>query len=222
MSFRDKHFSLKRRGAPEDVWTNLDYSPVRGDDGKPGGVLAIVVDTTPWVHAERAQRESESRFRTLADNIAAFAWMADETGNIYWYNKRWFDYTGLPFDEPKQWGWPPAAAPRPCRARHGKDQPLPLDRRGMGRHIPAEGARRRLSLVPVARHADPRRGRQRRSLVRHQYGHHRAPRGGGAQHAARNHRRHLVRRHHLDVAATASCNRGTPAPSACSAIPPTR
>ena len=69
-------------------------------------MLAIVIDTTPWVHAERAQRESESRFRTLADNIAAFAWMADEAGNIYWYNKRWFDYTGLPFDEPKQWGWP--------------------------------------------------------------------------------------------------------------------
>ena len=106
MSFRDKHFSLKRRGTPEDVWTNLDYSPVRDDTGKPVGVLAIVIDTTPWVHAERAQRESESRFRTLADNIAAFAWMADEAGNIYWYNKRWFDYTGLPFDEPKQWGWP--------------------------------------------------------------------------------------------------------------------
>jgi PAS domain S-box-containing protein len=106
MSFRDKHFSLKRRDAPEDVWTNLDYSPVRDDTGNPVGVLAIVIDTTPWVHAERAHRESESRFRTLADNIAAFAWMADETGNIYWYNKRWFDYTGLAFDEPKQWGWP--------------------------------------------------------------------------------------------------------------------
>ena len=106
ISFRDKHFSLKRHGAHEDVWTNLDYSPVRGEDGKPAGVLAIVVDTTPWVLAERAQRENESRFRTLADNIAAFAWMADEAGSIYWYNKRWFDYTGLPFDEPKQWGWP--------------------------------------------------------------------------------------------------------------------
>ncbi|KAB2939958.1 MAG: PAS domain S-box protein [Hyphomicrobium sp.] len=106
LSFRDKHFSLGRRGTPEDVWTNLDYSPVRGEDGNPAGVLAIVVDTTPWVYAERAQRESESRFRTLADNIAAFAWMADEAGNIFWYNKRWFDYTGPPFDEAKQWGWP--------------------------------------------------------------------------------------------------------------------
>lgn len=106
LSFRDKHFTLNRRGVPEDVWVNLDYSPIRGDDGKVVGILAIVVDTTPWVFAERAQRESESRFRTLADNIAAFAWMADDAGNIFWYNKRWFDYTGLPFEEARQWGWP--------------------------------------------------------------------------------------------------------------------
>lgn len=106
LSFRDKHFSLNRRGSLEDVWVNLDYSPVRDEHGKILGVLAIVVDTTPWVFAERAQRESESRFRTLADNIAAFAWMADANGNIFWYNKRWFDYTGLPFEDAKQWGWP--------------------------------------------------------------------------------------------------------------------
>lgn len=106
LSFRDKHFNLNRRGAPEDVWVNLDYSPIRDENGHVAGVLAIVIDTTAWVFAERAQRESESRFRTLADNIAAFAWMADAAGNIFWYNKRWFDYTGLPFEEARQWGWP--------------------------------------------------------------------------------------------------------------------
>ncbi len=105
LSFKDKHFVLNRRGSPEDVWINLDYSPVRDETGAPAGVLAIVVETTPWVYAERAQRESESRFRTLADNIAQFAWMADETGSIFWYNKRWFDYTGTSLDEMKGWGW---------------------------------------------------------------------------------------------------------------------
>ncbi len=94
LSFKDKHFILDRRGAPEDAWFNLDYSPVNDDTGAPAGILAVVVDTTPWVCAEKAQRESESRFRTLADNIAQFAWMADATGSITWYNKRWFDYTG--------------------------------------------------------------------------------------------------------------------------------
>ncbi len=105
LSFKDKHFVLNRRGAPEDAWMNLDYSPVRDETGAPAGVLAIVVETTSWVYAARAQRESESRFRTLADNIAQFAWMADETGSIFWYNKRWFDYTGTSLEEMKGWGW---------------------------------------------------------------------------------------------------------------------
>ena len=105
LSFKDKHFVLNRRGEPEDVWLNLDYSPVKDETGSPVGVLAIVVETTIWVFAERAQRESESRFRTLADNIAQFAWMADETGSLFWYNKRWFDYTGTTLEEMKGWGW---------------------------------------------------------------------------------------------------------------------
>lgn len=105
LSFKDKHFVLNRRGAPEDVWMNLDYSPIRDESGAPAGVLAIVAETTQWVYAERAQRESESRFRTLADNIAQFAWMADADGYIFWYNKRWFDYTGTTLEDMKGWGW---------------------------------------------------------------------------------------------------------------------
>lgn len=105
LSFKDKHFVLNRRGTPEDAWMNLDYSPIRDEQGEPAGVLSVVVETTQWVYAERAQRESESRFRTLADNIAQFAWMADESGSIFWYNRRWFDYTGTTLDEMKGWGW---------------------------------------------------------------------------------------------------------------------
>jgi len=105
LSFKDKYFVLNRRGAPEDVWMNLVYSPVRDEAGRPAGVLAIATETTTWVFAERAKRESELRFRTLADNIAQFAWMADESGSIFWYNKRWFDYTGTTLEEMKGWGW---------------------------------------------------------------------------------------------------------------------
>jgi PAS domain S-box-containing protein len=59
---------------------------------------------------ERAQaheilRESESRFRTLADNMSQFAWMADGTGALFWYNQRWFDYTGTTFEAMQGWGW---------------------------------------------------------------------------------------------------------------------
>lgn len=50
-------------------------------------------------------RESDERFRLLADNIAQLAWMADGNGWIFWYNKRWFDYTGTTFDQMQGWGW---------------------------------------------------------------------------------------------------------------------
>jgi PAS domain S-box-containing protein len=56
-------------------------------------------------YAEHALRESEERFRDLADNISQLTWMADATGSIFWYNKRWFDYTGTTLDEMKGWGW---------------------------------------------------------------------------------------------------------------------
>lgn len=44
--------------------------------------------------AEDALRESEERFRTLADNIAQIAWTAGPDGKIFWFNKRWFEFTG--------------------------------------------------------------------------------------------------------------------------------
>ena len=55
--------------------------------------------------AEEALREGEERFRTLANNISQLAWMADEKGYIFWYNQRWFDYTGITLVEMAGWGW---------------------------------------------------------------------------------------------------------------------
>ena len=51
------------------------------------------------IEAEKALRESDAHFRELADNISQFAWTADQTGWIYWYNKRWHDYTGTTLKE---------------------------------------------------------------------------------------------------------------------------
>jgi PAS domain S-box-containing protein len=105
LSYKDKHLQLNRRGTPEDVWLNLDYSTVRDDAGSPAGVLAIVIETTQWVHAERAQHESEARFQTLADNMAQLAWMANEAGSIFWFNKRWLDYTGTLLEDVRGGAW---------------------------------------------------------------------------------------------------------------------
>ncbi len=55
--------------------------------------------------AEAALQESESRFRTLVDNISQLAWITDKDGWIFWYNQRWFDYTGTTLEDMEGWGW---------------------------------------------------------------------------------------------------------------------
>ena len=52
-----------------------------------------------------ALRESEERFHNLADNMSQLAWMADANGWLFWYNHRWFDYTGTTLEEMQGWGW---------------------------------------------------------------------------------------------------------------------
>lgn len=105
LSFRSKHFVADPDDAPKSLWLDLDFSPIADDSGKPAGVLAVVVDTTQRVLAERACRESEMRLRTFADSIAQFAWTADETGHVFWFNKRWYEYTGATPEEVEGGGW---------------------------------------------------------------------------------------------------------------------
>ena len=50
-------------------------------------------------------QESETQFRTLAISIPQLAWMADPGGAVFWYNQRWYDYTGTTFEEIQGWGW---------------------------------------------------------------------------------------------------------------------
>lgn len=65
LAYRNHVLRLNRTGEFEDVWLNLDYSPVYDDDGRPAGVLAVVIETTEAVKAEQALRDSEARLRFL-------------------------------------------------------------------------------------------------------------------------------------------------------------
>lgn len=57
LSYRNLALTLLRNGSPEDVWMDLYYSPVAGDDQRPAGVLAIVVETTEHMISERLRQE---------------------------------------------------------------------------------------------------------------------------------------------------------------------
>jgi len=50
-------------------------------------------------------RESEWRFRTLANAIPQIVWTATPDGQIDFFNDRWFEYTGLTYEQSKNEGW---------------------------------------------------------------------------------------------------------------------
>ena len=55
--------------------------------------------------AKEALAQSEQQLRTLADAIPPLAWMAEPDGHIFWYNRRWYEYTGTSPEEMEGWGW---------------------------------------------------------------------------------------------------------------------
>ncbi|MGK7390192.1 MAG: PAS domain-containing sensor histidine kinase [Candidatus Cyclobacteriaceae bacterium M2_1C_046] len=109
----DRAFPAKNRTQGEDIFIRPDgtFYPIAFTaspivrSGKTVGTIMEVRDLTEEKDIINALNKSKNRFRALADNISQLAWMTDETGWIFWYNKRWFDYTGTTLKEMEGWGW---------------------------------------------------------------------------------------------------------------------
>lgn len=79
--------------------------PAYDQQGAITHLIPSAVDITDRKRALQALQESEMRFQTLADHMAQLAWMADPSGGRFWFNQRWFEYTGTKLEEVEGWGW---------------------------------------------------------------------------------------------------------------------
>ncbi|HLM60790.1 MAG TPA: PAS domain S-box protein, partial [Pyrinomonadaceae bacterium] len=85
----------------EKRWFMLTVAPLTNAEG----AVISHLNITSRRLAEEQLRESEEQFRTLSDSIPQLAWMAEPDGSIFWYNERWYEYTGTTPEQMEGWGW---------------------------------------------------------------------------------------------------------------------
>lgn len=94
------------------------YVNFRDPHGWTAGEIALIEDTgaRTWEAVERARaeddlRESEARFRNIADNSAVIMWVTDASGYCTYLNSLWYDFTGQTPAEAEGFGWLDATHP---------------------------------------------------------------------------------------------------------------
>jgi PAS domain S-box-containing protein len=78
---------------------NFAIHPIRDETGKVRFLHPTGVDITEEMRAAQALRESEERFRQLADAMPQMVWSAQPDGHIDYYNARWYEFTGEPAEQ---------------------------------------------------------------------------------------------------------------------------
>lgn len=101
-------YTMRKRYIRKDgsaIWVSFFGNFVLDNDGRVLQGVAAAVDITAQHSAEEKLRESERRFRELANSIDQLAWTCNELGAGDWYNDRWYEYTGSTFEQMRGTGW---------------------------------------------------------------------------------------------------------------------
>ncbi len=103
---RVDHFETKRITKDKRILdVSLTISPVRDSQGNVIGASKIARDITSQKQAERIIKESEEKFRLLADSMPQFVWTGDAEGNLNYFNKAIYKYSGLTKEQFETGGW---------------------------------------------------------------------------------------------------------------------
>lgn len=104
-TFLKTELQVKRLDTGLELIVSYSGGVVRDTSGKMTLGVLTLEDVTDRIKREALLRESEAQFRQLANSIPQLAWMAKPTGEVFWYNDRWYAYTGTTLEQTSGWGW---------------------------------------------------------------------------------------------------------------------
>ncbi|MCU7494606.1 MAG: PAS domain S-box protein [Ignavibacteria bacterium] len=100
----DLELSVRTREGRQLIWQF--YSAPLG--ALPDGrriVISMAIDMTKRRIIEENLRQSEESFRLLTESLPQIIWSTSPDGYLYYYNKRWTEFTGLSLEESLGWQW---------------------------------------------------------------------------------------------------------------------
>ncbi|MBZ6078227.1 PAS domain S-box protein [Microvirga puerhi] len=92
-------------------WIEARGECLYDDSGKPWRFPGVATDITDRRQAETALRESEIRFRNLADNSPVMIWVTDPDGTCTYLSRSWYTFTGQAPETGLGFGWLDAVHP---------------------------------------------------------------------------------------------------------------
>ena len=84
-------------------WAIDSAQPKFNIEGNFEGMIGTVIDVHEQRLAQDKIRESEEKFRTLAESLPQLVWMTDENGKQEYASSRWKDFSGIETDEQEPW-----------------------------------------------------------------------------------------------------------------------
>jgi PAS domain S-box-containing protein len=101
--FESEYRLLARDG--RCVWFRDESVTVRDQAGEPVYAQGYLLDITERKLAEDRARESEDRFRAMADHAPALIWTAEPSGAVTFFSSTWLEFTGRTLEEELGDGW---------------------------------------------------------------------------------------------------------------------